>query len=212
MNQSFICTSVVVLLDVGHSLQIHIRASQDTDPAHFPDICFQVRETVFGAVEQVFEMLHLSGIETSPAFICPCPRKPHAHSASVYQFKSKWILHCCVSEKDVGAAEKKHIMWLDTSVAEIMKPSLPKLLQFKVPQKVGTRYSDFGIFLLNDEDGSQIQVLENDCLGKCERIVRNILSDWLQGKGKPVTWKELIETLRDCDLNELADTIQEKTQ
>ena len=202
----------IVLVDVGHSLQIHIRASQDTDPTHFPNICFQVRETVFGAVEQVFETLHLSGIETSPAFICPCPRKPHAHSASIYQFNSKWFLHCCVSEKDVGAAEKKHIIWLDTPVAETTKPSLPKLLQFKVPQKVGTNYLNFGIFLLNDEDGSQIQVIDNDCNGKCERIVCMILSDWLQGKGKPVTWKELIETLRDCDLNELADTIQEKTQ
>ena len=202
----------IVLVDVGHSLQIYIRASQDTDPAHFPDICFQVRETVFGAVEQVFETLHLSGIETSPAFICPCPRKPHAHSASIYQFKSKWFLHCCVAEKDVGVAEKKHIMWLDTSVAETTKPSLPKLLQFKVPQKVGTNYLNFGIFLLNDEDGSQIQVIDSDCNGKCEHIMCKILSDWLQGKGKPVAWKELIETLRDCDLNELADTIQEKTQ
>ena len=45
------------------------------------------------------------------------------------------------------------------------------------------------------------------------RIVRNILSRLAsEEKGKPVTWKELIETLRDCDLNELADTIQEKTQ
>ena len=202
----------IVLVDVGHSLQIHIRASQDTDPEHFPDICFQVRETVFSAVEVVFEMLYLSGIETSPAFICPCPREPHAHSASVYQFKSQCILHCSVTEMDVGAAEKRHIMWLDTSVAETMKPSLPKLLQFKVPQKVRTQYSNFGTFLLNDEDGSIITQIEHKCLGRCEHIVRNILSDWLQGKGKPVAWKELIETLRDCDLNELADTIQEKTQ
>ena len=202
----------IVLVDVGHSLQIHIRASQDTDPAHFPDICFQVRETVFGAVEQVFETLHLSGIETSPAFICPCPRKPHAHSASVYQFKSKWFLHCCVAEKDVGAAEKKHIMWLDTPVVETSKPSLPKLLQLKVPQKVGTRYSDFGIFLLNDEDGNLIETIEADCQRQCHSIVRKILTNWLRGGGKPVAWKELIETLRDCDLNELADTIQEKTQ
>ena len=198
----------IVLVDVGHSLQIHIRA---TDPTYFPDICFQVRETVFGAVEQVFEMLHLSGIKTSPAFICPCPRKPHTHSASVYQFKSKWILHCCVAEKDVGAAEKKHIMWLDTPMAKTTKPSLPKLLQFKVPQKVGMRYIDFGILLLNDEDGSIIETIEANCR-QCHSIVRKILTNWLRGGGKPVTWKELIETLRDCDLNELADTIQEKTQ
>ena len=81
-----------------------------------------------------------------------------------------------------------------------------------MPQKVGTNYLNFGIFLLNDEDGSQIQNIDNDCNGRCDRIMCKILSDWLQGKGKPVVWKELIETLRDCDLNELADTIQEKTQ
>ena len=202
----------IILVDMGHSLQIHIRVSQDINPTSFPDICFQVRETVFTAVEQVFEMLHLSGIETSPAFICPCPREPHAHSASVYPFTSQWIMHCSIAERNVGEAEKKQIMWLDASVAETMKPSLPKLLTFKVPQKVGAHYSDFGIFLLNDEDGSRIRVIEKDCNNKCEDVVRNTLSDWLQGKGKPATWKALIETLRICDLNKLADTIQKETK
>ena len=202
----------IVLVDMGHSIQIHIKVNKDTDPSHFPDICFQVRETVFTAIEQVFEILHLSKFEISRAFICPCSREPHSHSASVYQFKSQWMLNCSIVESDVGAAEKKHIMWLDTSVTETMKPSLPKLLQFNVPTKVVSKYYEFGILLLNDEDGCLLDVMENDCLGKCERIVRKILSTWIQGRGKPVTWNALIETLRSCDLNDLADKIHEKMQ
>ena len=202
----------IVLVDMGHSIQIHIKVTKDTDPSHFPDICFQVRETVFTAIEQVFEILHLSKIEISRAFICPFSREPHNHSASVYQFKSQWMLNCSIVESDVGAAEKKHIMWLDTSVTETMKPSLPKLLHFNVPTKVVSKYYEFGILLLNDEDGCLLDVMENDCLGKCERIVRKILSTWIQGRGKPVTWNALIETLRSCDLNDLADKIHEKMQ
>ena len=200
----------IILVDVGHSLQVHIKVSKDIDPHHFPDICFQVHETVFTAIEHVFEILHLSKIEISRAFICPCPREPHNHSASVYQFKSRWILNCTVVEKDVGIAEKNHIMWLDTPVTETMKPSLPKLLKLKVPQKIGTNYYQFGILLLNDDNGTLIRIIEYECREKCERIVCDILSYWLKGKGKPVTWEALIETLHICNLTELAEHIREK--
>ena len=202
----------IIIVDMGHSIQIHIKVNKDTDPSHFPDICFQVRETVFTAIEQVFEVLHLSKIEISHAFICPCSREPHNHSASVYQFKSQWMLNCSIVESDVGAAEKKHIMWLGTSVTETVKPSLPKLLQFKLPQKVGTGYSDFGTILLNDEDGSLVETMEADYSRQCQSIVRKILMCWLRGGGKPVTWKSLIETLQSCNLNELADQIHTKMQ
>ena len=102
-------------------------------------------------------------------------------------------------------------MWLDTPVTEKEKPSLPKLLIFKVPQKVGAHYEPFRLLLLNDDDGSIIEAIEHDCNEKCERIVRKTLSEWLRGKGKPVTWKVLIDTLRDCELSTLADLIHEKT-
>ena len=122
------------------------------------------------------------------------------------------MLNCSIVESDVGAAEKKHIMWLDTSVTETVKPSLPKLLQFKLPQKVGICYSDFGIILLNDEDGSLVETMEADCSRQCQSIVRKILMCWLRGGGKPVTWKSLIETLQSCNLNELADQIHTNMQ
>ena len=35
-----------------------------------------------------------------------------------------------------------------------------------------------------------------------------ILQEWLRGKGMPVTWESLVQTLRDIDLAVLADQIQ----
>ena len=35
-----------------------------------------------------------------------------------------------------------------------------------------------------------------------------ILEEWLEGKGLPVTWESLVETLQNIDLSVLADQIQ----
>ena len=202
----------IILVDVGHSFQIHINTDRDTERTDYPEICFQVKETIFTAIKQVFDRLQLTGIEISPAFICPCPKEPHSHSASSFLFKKKQFLQCSKTKKSVGAALEQHTMWLDTPVAEKEKPSLPKLLTFKVPQKVGAHYEPFGCLLLNDDDGSIIEAMEHEYHEKCDRIVRKTLSEWLRGKGKPVTWSVLIDTLRDCELSTLADLIHEKTQ
>ena len=142
-------------------------------------------------------------------------KDPYNHSTSVCQFKSQWFLNFSIVEKDVGAAETRHKMLLDTSVTETMKPTLPKLLQFQVPRKVGPKYYDFGIILLNDEDGTHLNCIEFDCGRDCEKIVRTILSTWLEGDGKPVTWSALIETLRSFNidnLDKLADKIHTDLQ
>jgi hypothetical protein len=53
-----------------------------------------------------------------------------------------------------------------------------------------------------------VDAIEDECRGKPERIVLRILQEWLEGKGLPVTWESLIQTLRDTDLSVLADKIQ----
>ena len=88
------------------------------------------------------------------------------------------------------------------------RPSLPELLRLKVPQEVGANYSTFGIFLLNDETGNRVNIIEHDCHWQAEPIVRKILQEWLEGKGLPVTWESLVQTLRDSNLSTLADEIQ----
>jgi hypothetical protein len=85
---------------------------------------------------------------------------------------------------------------------------MPELLRLRVPQQVGANYSTFGIFLLNDMTGSRVDIIDTECRERPERIVLRILQEWLEGKGLPVTWESLIQTLRDTDLSVLADQIQ----
>ena len=88
-------------------------------------------------------------------------------------------------------------------------PTLPQLLRLKVPKKVGVHASDFGIFLLDDTQGSAVRNIESRCHGDPEGVVKEILLQWLQGQGTPVTWENLISTLRDIDLNVLASEIEQ---
>ena len=59
--------------------------------------------------------------------------------------------------------------------------------------------------LLNGEMGRQLDATEDECCGKPERIPRKILQEWLEGKGLPLMWESLIQTLRNTGLLTLAD-------
>ena len=204
----------IILRDATSHIEVHIRPDEGFTCDISPKICFQIRENIFSATKQVFDSMHLAGIEILPAFICPCSKSSiDTHFSSLHSsIDSKKFLRCSKTGKNAGPVEKKHRLWLDTPVTETMKPSLPKLFDLKVHQKVADRYRSFGIILLNDEDGCHLAELENDCQGRCESIILKILSDWIRGKGKPVTWTALIETLRSCDLNDLSDHMNEKMQ
>ena len=197
----------VVLADMGHSLQVHIKTNGGIKPKSFPGICFHVKETILAAIKHVFELLSLAGIEVSSAFVCPCLGVPHSHTASAYLFQSQWLLRCSVTGNSAGAAENKHQVWFEAPVVEQGKPSLPKLLGLKIPQKVGAEFMQFGVLLLDDEDGTHVDALEDECNGKCERIVRKILAEWVRGRGRALSWKTLSDTLRECSLSSLADDI-----
>ena len=87
-------------------------------------------------------------------------------------------------------------------------PSLPELLRFKIPQQVGPKYKIFGTFLLDDTMGNRVDSIELASLGKPEGIVTKILQEWVGGRGASLTWDPLVKTLRDCELNTLADHVQ----
>ena len=197
----------IVLVDMGHNFQVHLNMISNTKLQSFCNVCFQVQETIFAAIKQVLELLSLAETEVFPAFLCPCSREPIGHAASAYLFHSQWLLHCCVAEKCAGEADIEHKLWLDVPVVEQERPSLPKLLGLKLPQKVGIHYTQFGILLLNDEDGSLVYALEDECNGKPERIVCKTLATWVRGRGRALTWNELADTLRECDLASTADHV-----
>ena len=78
-----------------------------------------------------------------------------------------------------------------------------------IPVKIGTKYVQFGTFLLVDSTGSRVEIMAHKHHYDAERINMEILKEWLTGRGKkPVTWATLIEVLRDIELSILADEIE----
>ena len=94
--------------------------------------------------------------------------------------------------------------------------TLPGLLSFpgmngdfNLAQLIGPNQT-FGIILLDDKEGVKMDAIEND-IKKCEDINREVLKQWMQGKGLPVAWSNLIKALRNCGKEDLATKIQAAT-
>jgi len=96
-------------------------------------------------------------------------------------------------------------------------PTLPECLRFRgkdrqinIPQEIGTKYYQFGIFLLEDSTGTRIKAIEYSYHGDAERIKMEVLNEWIGGRGKhPVTWSTLVKVLFDIELDALAAEIAE---
>ena len=75
--------------------------------------------------------------------------------------------------------------------------------------EIQTDYEHFGIRLLEDSKGIKIKGIEKSKRGDPVDITVDILRQWLQGKGRtPVTWRTLVECLRESGLNVPADYIE----
>ena len=104
-----------------------------------------------------------------------------------------------------------------SSLVAVEMPKLPKLLCFpgkggakiNIPQRIGTKYSQFGVQLLNDETGEEIDAVVAKCREDAEQINFEILKLWVRGKGKPLSWDVLIDVLKDVGLGTLASDIKD---
>ena len=68
-------------------------------------------------------------------------------------------------------------------------------------------YRAFGIFLLQDENGEQVDLLEKNHSCSIDTVVQKILKTWLDN-GPTRTYQYLIECLRQSGLGALADEIK----
>ena len=81
--------------------------------------------------------------------------------------------------------------------------------RINIPQEIGTNYRQFGIFLLNDPNGTRTRNIEHNHREDAERINTEILWEWATGRGKkPVSWETLTEVLHDIELGALASEIE----
>ena len=190
----------VVLVDFTQHYNIYITS----DISQFPSpetICNEVRSKVFGAVEKVFDIMQLDRekIKISSFIGCNCTEGEH------FAEFTKDMLYCPKSAK-LLKPDNKQLLWMTKETN--LKPGLPQLICLKIPEKVGANYFKFGILLLDDRRGEQIQRITSNCQFQTESIVMEILHYWLTREPTPVTWEKLIQTLRSSDLNALADEVE----
>ena len=74
--------------------------------------------------------------------------------------------------------------------------------------EISDNYYDFGILLLKDDRGKEMNGLVHKHRSDPKPILREIVRLWLEGKGQPVSWQALVNTIRDIGLTALAERIQ----
>lgn len=80
--------------------------------------------------------------------------------------------------------------------------------RINIPQEIGTKYSEFGILLLEDATGARVDTIALKHLNNAQQINLEILKEWVGGRGaKPVEWPTLVEVLKDIGLIVLAGDI-----
>ena len=70
----------------------------------------------------------------------------------------------------------------------------------------------FGILLLNDETGAEVNAIVSKYREDAEQINLEILRLWIEGEGKPLSWDVLIDVLKAIGLNTLAEDINNGLQ
>ena len=78
------------------------------------------------------------------------------------------------------------------------QPTIPKLLDLKIPRLVSDKYELFGITLLNDKDGNRMAIIKDECRGIPDKITIKILRQWMEGDGMAVTWQSISIALKQC--------------
>ena len=99
---------------------------------------------------------------------------------------------------------------------QVDQPTLIECIRFRgrkarinIPQEIGIKYYQFGLLLLEDDTGAKIDSIAHKHRDVPEQINMGVLKEWITGRGKhPVTWKTLVEVLRDIELSTLAEEIE----
>ena len=211
----------VVLVDFTQYIELHVEPDLDIHDS-LAEVCSQVHSIVLGAIENVFDIMHLDTdlIKISYAVLCSiCTEASEKHLAEFANCNGKYLLRC---GSKYGKPSEKQLLWMDIDAASedpLKKPTLPLLQRFptksgdviQIIERIGTSNHDLGIRLLNDDYGTITHNIEAHYKhDPPSRTTEAILQKWLQGTGRtPQTWDNLITVLREIELNNLAQEIEE---
>ena len=210
----------VVLVDFTQYIEVHVEPDKTNDS--LVKVCSQVHSKVIGAIENVFNIMHLDTdlIKISSAVLCSiCTEASEKHFAEFANCNGKYLIRCGFK---YDLPNEKQLLWMGIDAASkdsLKKPTLPLLQRFptksedviKIIERIGTKHHDLGIRLLNDEHGTITDITEAQYKhDPPNRATEAILQKWLQGTGRtPQSWDTLITVLREIELNTLAQEIEE---
>ena len=104
----------ITLVDSTSFIKVYVDVHADEEFNEIlSEMCSEVRQTIFSAIENVFKVMRLTEIKVSPAILCPCQNISVAHSASLLRLKTKQFLRCSITNSTVAVAERKHTVWFD---------------------------------------------------------------------------------------------------
>ena len=86
------------------------------------------------------------------------------------------------------------------------QPAL-KLLNKHVRKEVSSKWHDLGLELLEQEDEERLNEIESNNPNDVSKCCKEMFQLWLR-KCTNATWNQLIEALKEVDLNNLAATIE----
>ena len=101
------------------------------------------------------------------------------------------------------------------------KPTMPQLTSLTAPgkqtvriiERIGAQNSAaLGGILLNDKHGVLMNNIKNDERDNTQAVNREMLRQWLQGRGAEVSWKVLVKALDNVGLRTLSDDIVDTLQ
>ena len=90
-----------------------------------------------------------------------------------------------------------------------------KLLSFptsegykNLAEQIGGKYRVFGTIILNDESHAIMDGLEITHNSRAEAITEAVFTKWVNSEKTPVTWDNLLSTLRRSGLERLATLVE----
>ena len=86
------------------------------------------------------------------------------------------------------------------------RPAL-KLLNKHVRKDVSTKWHDLGLELLEQEDEEKLNEIKSNNPSDVGECCKEMFQLWLR-KSTNATWNQLIQALKEVDLNNLAATIE----
>ena len=107
--------------------------------------------------------------------------------------------------------------FITTIAVSDTEPTLAKLSLLKsadgkkiqIIKRVAPSWRNLGILLDFDSSGTQLDIFDKKHHSDPESCCQAMFQCWLNGNGRgPHTWRTLIELIKDCDMEVLADEVE----